>query len=129
MSESGVFGEGFCDGAGGAWIERGGKGSHQLRFTRMMVCLDMYLLRNERSSVHAAPLKKRWELNRQPAMKEVTVIMETARKIEMYFHNFDPSNSRPAGEGVPFPVSSSSSSRSLFWRRWDFSMVLCCQWD
>lgn len=37
LSESGVFGEGFGDGAWRAWIERGGKGSHQLRFTQMMV--------------------------------------------------------------------------------------------
>ena len=86
----------------------------------------MDLLRKESSSVNAAPLKKRWELNRQPAMKDVRVMMETARKMNMYFHGVD---SKPAGEGVVFPVSSSSSSRSLFWRRGWSSMVLCCRWD
>ena len=68
--------------------------------------------------MNGAPFKNSWELNRQSAMKDVTVMTQTAR---MYFHSFDLSDSVPAGERVRFPVSSSSSPswvRSLLWRRW-----------
>ena len=67
--------------------------------------------------MNVAPFKQSWEQNRQPA--NVTVMMQTARKMEMYFHSIDSAESVPAGEGVACSVSSSSSSLcSLLWRSW-----------
>ena len=84
----------------------------------MIVSLGIYILRNERSSVNAALVEKNRELNRQPAMKDETVMAQTARKMAMCFHSSDCFNSMSRGEEVPYPVSSSSSSCSLLWRMW-----------